>query len=76
MAKIICLKIKRRGDFFRLGAQILRRFMGFYRLTQFNKVYFIKITNQNPSKSENGLADSGKITNFAINYCLKVTRHD
>ena len=30
MAKIICLKIKRRGDFFRLGAQILRRFMGFY----------------------------------------------
>lgn len=37
-------------------------------LTQFNKVYFIKITNQYPSKSENGLADSGKITNFAINY--------
>ena len=32
MAKIICLKIKRRGDFFRLGAQILRRFMGFYSL--------------------------------------------
>ena len=34
MAKIICLKIKRRGDFFRLGAQILRRFMGFYSLTE------------------------------------------
>lgn len=34
MAKIICLKIKRRGDFFRLGAQILRRFMGFYRLKE------------------------------------------
>ena len=34
MAKIICLKIKRRGDFFRLGAQILRRFMGFYSLIE------------------------------------------
>ena len=37
MAKIICLKIKRRGDFFRLGAQILRRFMGFYSLIIFVK---------------------------------------
>lgn len=37
-------------------------------LTQFNKVNFIKITNQNPSKSENCLADSDKITNFAVSY--------
>ena len=37
MAKNICLKIKRRGDFFRLGAQILRRFMGFYRLSNLSR---------------------------------------
>lgn len=38
------------------------------KLTQFNKVYYIKITKQNTSKSENSLADSDKITNFAVSY--------
>lgn len=37
-------------------------------LTQFNKANFVKITNQNSSKSENSLADSDKITNFAVSY--------
>ena len=31
-------------------------------------MYFIKIANQNLSKSENGLADSDKITKFAVSY--------